>query len=396
VDSMESTIEVPLLDLQAQYATIRDQVQAAVRDVLESQRFILGSQGEALEAELAKFCDVPYAVGVASGTDALILALKALGVGAGDAVVTVPYTFFSTAGTIANLGARPLFVDIEPSTFNMNPAQLSQLLERDCSFNLTTKNLIHRASNAKIKAVVPVHLYGQCADMDEILEVSRRYELPVVEDSCQALGAKYRDHRAGTLGDAGCFSFFPTKNLGGAGEGGMVISNHKSIARKVRQLRNQGAEPKYFHPVVGSNSRLDEIQAAILRVKLERLDGWNQNRRRNAEYYEEGFGSRDCLGEISLPAKAAHRTHIYHQFVIRCRRRDELRTFLRSRSIGTEIYYPLPLHEQESLRYLGYAASDFPASREAAKSTLALPIYPELSAEQKSHVIDSVAAFYRQ
>jgi dTDP-4-amino-4,6-dideoxygalactose transaminase len=389
-------MEVPLLDLQAQYATIRDQVKVAVNEVLESQRFILGPQGEALEAELAKLCSAAYAVAVASGSDALMLALKSLGIGSGDAVVTVPYTFFSTAGAIANLGARPLFVDIELSTFNMDPNQLAQLLERECSFNVTTKELIHRTSKARVKAVVPVHLYGQCADMDDILQISRRYWLPVVEDSCQALGARYRDHRAGTMGEAGCFSFFPTKNLGGAGEGGMVISGNKKIAQTVRQLRNHGAEPKYFHPMVGFNSRLDEIQAAVLRVKLERLEGWNRARRSNAEHYEESFSSQDCIEMITLPPRAPHRTHIYHQFVIRCRRRDELRTFLRSRSIGTEIYYPLPLHEQESFRYLGYAASDFPASREASQSTLALPIYPELTPEQQNHVIDSIAAFYRQ
>jgi dTDP-4-amino-4,6-dideoxygalactose transaminase len=314
----------------------------------------------------------------------------------GDSVVTVPYTFFSTAGAIENLGARPIFVDIDDGSFGMAPERLSALLEQDCTYDLTKKELTHRSSKTKIKAVVPVHLYGQCSHMDAILDISRRYDLPVVEDSCQALGAQYRGKMAGSMGDLGCFSFFPTKNLGGAGDGGMVVSRHRNLAERVKQLRNHGANPKYFYPMIGFNSRLDEIQAAVLRVKLGHLNEWIRARQRNAADYERGFEAAGVLEHVRLPSAAPHRSHTFHQYVIRCPRRDELRTFLQSRLVGTEIYYPLSLHEQESFRKLGYTAADFPQSRNAAKTTLALPVYPELTDEQKSHVIGSVAEFYRQ
>jgi dTDP-4-amino-4,6-dideoxygalactose transaminase len=387
-------MEVPLLDLRAQYAAIRDQVRAAVDEVLESQQFILSSNVRALEEEIARYCNVPHAVAVASGSDALLLSLKALGVGAGDAVITVPFTFFSTVGAIVHLGARPLFVDIDSASFTMDPAHLSMLLERDCKFNLTTQRLVHRSTETTVKAILPVHLYGQCADMDEILELAQRYRLPVVEDACQAIGARHRDKAAGAVGDVGCFSFFPTKNLGGAGDGGMVVTKSKDLAQQIKRLRAHGAQPKYFHSVVGFNSRLDEIQAAVLRVKLKHLDGWIQSRQRNAAEYEEGFRAARLLSKIETAAIKPHRTHTFHQYVIRSSERDNLRAFLQSRGIGTEIYYPLSVHQQECFRFLGYDSVDFPRSRAAAEQTLALPVYPELAPEQIKHVVACIAEFY--
>jgi dTDP-4-amino-4,6-dideoxygalactose transaminase len=389
-------LKVPLLDLTAQYATIRDEVAAAVAGVLDSQQFILGPHGAALEREIAGLCGVGQAIGVASGTDALLLSLKALGVGAGDAVVTVPYTFFATAGTIVNLGARPLFVDIEPATFNMDPGRLSQFLLQDCSFNPVTGRLTHRQSNTTVKAVVPVHLFGQCADMEEILEIAGRCRLPVVEDACQAIGALYRDRRAGSLGDLGCFSFFPSKNLGGAGDGGMVVSRRDDLADAVRLLRTHGARRQYQHSIVGFNSRLDELQAAILRVKLKYLDRWSEARRRNAAAYEQDFQSAGLAGCLVTPTTRPDRSHIFHQYVVRCGKRDELRAFLQARGIGTAVYYPVSLHDQECFRYLGYASSDLPESRAAAQETLALPVYPELTDGQRSAVVSAIADFYRQ
>jgi dTDP-4-amino-4,6-dideoxygalactose transaminase len=389
-------MNVPLLDLQAQYATIKDKVRAAVEEVLESQRFILGAQVSALEKEIASYCDVPFAVGVASGTDALLLSLKALGVGPGDAVVTVPYTFFATAGVIVNLGARPIFVDIEETGFEMDPGKLSLFLARECTINLNTRKTIHKSSNAIIKAIIPVHLYGQCADMDEILAIARSYSLPIVEDACQAIGATYKNRKAGAIGDLGCFSFFPSKNLGGAGDGGMIITSDQQLADRARLLRMHGAHPKYFHSIVGFNSRLDELQAAILRVKLPYLQDWSNARRENAERYGKDFQSAGLRSSITLPAILPDRSHIFNQYVIRCKMRDSLQSFLKEEGIGTEIYYPVSLHEQECFRTLGYSAADLPRSHAASKETLALPVYPELSDAQRRHVVDRVAAFYRE
>jgi len=390
-----NSMEVPLLDLKAQYSSIRDKVRRAVDEIFETQRFILGPNVTALEEEVARFCRVPYAVAVASGTDALLLSLKALGVGPGDSVITVPYTFFATAGAIVNLGARPLFVDIDESSYNMDPDQVSRLLERDCTYNLSTHKLVHKASDTIVKAIVPVHMFGQCADMDEILQIVRRYRLPVVEDSAQALGAKYRDSYAGAMGDLGCFSFFPSKNLGGAGDGGMVVTHSKELADLVKLLHIHGARTKYYHSVVGTNSRLDEIQAAVLRVKLGFLEQWNEARRKNAEAYNSELKEAGLLERIVTPGTRSGRTHIYNQYVIRCDRRDELQNFLRTCGIGTEIYYPLSLHQQECFRNLDYRTSDFPQARAAAERTLALPVYPEISAEQRAHVVSSISEFYR-
>jgi dTDP-4-amino-4,6-dideoxygalactose transaminase len=389
-------MNVPLLDLQAQYATIKDEVRKAVDEVLESQRFILGTHVGALEKEIAELCGVPYAIGVASGTDALLLALKALGVGPGDAVVTVPFTFFATAGVIVNLGARPVFVDIEESGFEMDPEKLSAFIERECSYNPSAHKLVHKASGSCVKAILPVHLYGQCVDMDSILNIARDYGLPVVEDACQAIGATYKNYAAGAMGDLGCFSFFPSKNLGGAGDGGMVVASDEKLADRVRLLRTHGSHPKYYHSIVGFNSRLDELQAAILRVKLPYLQQWSAARRENASRYTKGFADAGLLSFIKTPATLPNRSHIFHQYIIRCRMRDELQSHLKARGIGTEIYYPVPLHEQECFRYLGYSAANLPQSSAAAKETLALPIYPELSEEQKRYVVSSIAEFYKR
>jgi dTDP-4-amino-4,6-dideoxygalactose transaminase len=389
-------MNVPLLDLQAQYATIRDKVLTAVQEVLESQRFILGTHVAELEKEIAKLCGVPYAVGVASGTDALLLALKALGVGPGDAVVTVPFTFFATAGVIANLGARPVFVDIEESGFEMDPEKLSAFIERECSYNSSARKFVHNASGACIKAILPVHLYGQCADMDSILGIAGEYGLPVVEDACQAIGATYKNRAAGAMGDLGCFSFFPSKNLGGAGDGGMVVFSNKELADRVRLLRTHGESPKYYHWIVGFNSRLDELQAAVLRVKLPYLQQWSAARRENASRYAKDFTDAGLLSFVKPPITLPNQSHIFHQYVIRCRMRDELESHLKARGIGTGVYYPVPLHEQECFQYLGYKAADFPRSSAAAKEILALPIYPELSDEQRRYVVSSIAEFYKK
>lgn len=388
-------MNVPLLDLQAQYATIKDEIHAAVDGIFESQRFVLGAQGAALEEEIAAYCGVPYAIGVASGTDALLLSLKALGVGPGDAVITVPFTFFATAGVIVNLGARPLFVDIEATGFEMDPEQLSTFLTDECRYDPVTHKTVHKDSNTTVKAILPVHLYGQCADMDAIVAAAARYELPVVEDACQAIGAAYKNKKAGAMGTLGCFSFFPSKNLGGAGDGGMVITSDKNLADRLRLLRLHGMNPKYYHAIVGFNSRLDELQAAVLRVKLPYLDSWSAGRRENAMYYEKGFASAGLLAEITLPAVLPDRTHIFHQYVIRCKQRDALQAHLKASGIGTDVYYPVSLHEQECFRSLGYASSDLPQSAAAAQEVLALPVYPELTEEQRRYVVDSIATFYR-
>jgi dTDP-4-amino-4,6-dideoxygalactose transaminase len=388
-------MNVPLLDLQAQYATIKNKVRAAVDEIFESQRFVLGAQGAALEEEIAKYCGVPYAIGVASGTDALLLSLKALGVGPGDAVITVPFTFFATAGVVVNLGARPIFVDIEKAGFEMDPEQLSAFLTGECTYSPVTRKTVHNASNTTIKAIIPVHLYGQCADMDEILAIAERFNLPVVEDACQAIGASYKNKKAGAIGALGCFSFFPSKNLGGAGDGGMVITSDQKLADRIRLLRLHGMNPKYYHSIVGFNSRLDELQAAILRVKLPYLDSWSEGRNENAMKYEQDFKAAGLLSEITPPAILPLRSHIFHQYVIRCKQRDELQAHLKAAGIGTDVYYPVSLHEQECFLSLGYAPSDMPQSYAASKDVLALPIYPELSDEQRHYVVECIAAFYR-
>ncbi len=382
----QTPMGVPLLDLKAQYATIKDEIRLALDRVLESQRFILGPEVEALEGEVAAYCGCPYGIGVSSGTDALLVSLMAIGIRPGDEVITTPYTFFATAGSIARLGATPVFADIDPLTYNIAPPG------------------IEAAVTERTRAIVPVHLFGQMADMDPIMEVAGRHNLYVIEDAAQAIGAEYRGRRAGSIGHLGCFSFFPSKNLGGFGDGGMVTTNDPELAERVRLLRGHGAKPKYVHKIVGGNFRLDALQAAVLRVKLKYLDGWTAGRQRNAATYRRLFAAAGITDQesgvrgqkvVGLPHDAGYGRHIYNQFVIRAPRRDALVAHLKQLGIGTEIYYPAPLHLQECFAELGYRAGGFPASEGAARETLALPIYPELTEAMQGFVVAAMADFLR-
>ena len=360
-----------LLDLKAQYATIRAEVDAAMHAVVESQHFIGGPEVEALESEVAAYSQCAHGIGMSSGTDALLAALMAIEVRPGDEVITTPYSFFATAGVIHRLGARPVFVDIDPQTYNIDPA------------------LIAAAITPRTRAIMPVHLYGQMADMDPIMELARSHNLIVIEDAAQAIGAEYKGRRAGAVGHIGCFSFFPSKNLGGFGDGGMCVTNDAALAERLRLLRNHGAKPKYYHKFVGGNFRLDALQAAVLRVKLRYLDGWTASRQRNAETYCRLFGEVGLTTDvgIELPSVAPERRHIYNQFIIRTPQRSKLIARLKERRIGHEIYYPVPLHRQECFAELGYAEGTMPASERAASETLAIPIYPELTEDMLVSVV---------
>ena len=373
----EGPVAVPLLDLKAQLAPIREEIRGAVDRVIDAQQFILGPEVEALEREVAAYCGSSYAIGVSSGTDALLLALMTLGVGTGDDVVTTPYSFFATAGAIARLGARPVYVDIDPHSFNIDATRVAG------------------AVTARTKAIIPVHLFGQVAEMEPILDVSRARGIPVVEDAAQAIGAEWRGRRAGSLGKLGCFSFFPSKNLGGFGDGGMVTTDDPALAEKARVLRNHGAKPKYHNPFVGGNFRLDALQAAVLRVKLPHLDGWTRARQANAATYRRLFAEAGiATGRLRLPEELPNRRHIYNQLVIRCERRDALIAHLRDKKIGSEVYYPIPLHLQECFSALGGRLGDFPEAERAAQESLALPIYPELTPHMQATVVDAVAGFF--
>jgi dTDP-4-amino-4,6-dideoxygalactose transaminase len=375
---VEAVGAVPLLDLKPQFAEIRDEVLAAVARVFESQHFILGPEGAALERELAAYVGAEQAVGCASGSDALLLAFMALGVKAGDEVVTTPFTFFATAGSIARLGAKSVFVDIDPVTFNIDPAHIEPRV------------------TWRTKAICPVHLYGQTADMDGVRAVADLHGVPIVEDAAQAIGAELDGRRAGVLGHMACFSFYPTKNLGGAGDGGMVTTDDVELAEKLRMLRDHGMRPKYHYRMIGLNSRLDEVQAAVLRVKLTRLEAWHAGRARVAAGYSDLFAAAGLLDRIGLPETAPGRRHVYHQFVVRVfgGHRDALREYLRERGVGTEIYYPVPLHLQDCFRALGHKEGDFPESERAARETLALPVYPELTPAMQEAVVARIASYF--
>ncbi|HEX5216149.1 MAG TPA: DegT/DnrJ/EryC1/StrS family aminotransferase [Vicinamibacterales bacterium] len=368
-------IAVPLLDLTAQYRPLRDEILAAITRVCDSQRFILGPEIDALERELADVLECGHAVTVSSGTDALLAALMALGVGPGAEVITPTYSFFATAGCVSRLGATPVFVDIDPETFNV------------------TAEGIAPALSPRTKAIVPVHLYGLSADMDPIIELAGRHGIPVIEDAAQAIGARYRGRVTGNFGAAGCFSFFPSKNLGAFGDGGLVTTNDAALAQELKLLRNHGAEPKYFHSRIGGNFRMDALQAAILRVKLPHLPAWSEGRRRNAARYRALFAEFDLGDAVELPVEPDGYTHIYNQFVIRAADRDGLRAHLTARQIGTEIYYPVPFHQQACFAGLG-GSGQFPVADRAAATSVALPIYGELTAAQQRHVVGSIAEFY--
>jgi dTDP-4-amino-4,6-dideoxygalactose transaminase len=383
-------MRVPLLDLPAQYATIRDDVRAAIDRVFESQQFVLSAEVQALEEEIARYSQTKFAIGCASGSDALLLALMSCGVGVGDEVITTPFSFFATASAITRLGARPVFVDVDEQTYNIRPS------------------LVAEAITEKTKAIVPVHLYGQCAEMDPLIELAgsggppaslpesaQQHGIPIIEDAAQAIGAEDHGRRVGSMGTMGCLSFYPSKNLGGAGDGGMLVTNDLDHARRLHMLRVHGEERRYVHKLVGINSRLDALQAAVLRVKLPHLDAWTVARQRNAQQYELMFGDAGLSGKIGLPFVRTGARHIFHQFVIRVRdgRRDTLREHLRARGIGTDVYYPVPLHLQECFAFLGYKPGDFPIAEAAAQETLALPVYPELTTEQQDYVVSAIKDF---
>ena len=382
-------MKVPLLDLKAQYADIREDIRTAIEEVCETQCFILGPKVEAFESHIAEYCGTEYAVGVSSGTDALLVALMALDVGQGDAVITTPYTFFSTAGSIVRLGATPVFVDIDPVTYNIDPEKARK----------TLKSMPKRFKNLKPKVMMPVHLYGQMADMDPLFDLSKEYGLKVVEDAAQSIGAEYISKRgtfrAGSMGDIGCFSFFPSKNLGGFGDGGIVTTSNSQIAEKIRKLRNHGAKPKYYHGLVGGNFRLDAIQAAILDIKLTRLELWHEARRTNAGRYDKALeGSDICSPKAVYKDSGVTNYHIFNQYVVRVAKRDEVLERLKAAEIGCEVYYPLPLHLQECFRDLGYKEGNLPESEKAARETLALPVYPELTSQMQDYVVRTLLACF--
>jgi dTDP-4-amino-4,6-dideoxygalactose transaminase len=384
---------VPLLDLKAQFAQIRAEVMPVIDQVCAGQHFILGEHVRALEGELAAYCKASEGIGVSSGTDALLLALMALEIGAGDEVITSPFTFFATAGTIARTGARPVFCDIDPVTFNLSPQAVQNFIDDHCA--VKDGRLLHRATGGRVKALMPVHLYGQSADMNPLMDIARRHGLKVIEDAAQAIGTEDRNGvRTGTIGDVGCFSFFPSKNLGAFGDAGLCTTNDPELAETLRVMRVHGGKPKYFHAVIGGNFRIDELQAAVLRVKLKYLDGWTQGRQHNAAYYDAAFAGAGLGAKLRTPVAVAGGRHIFNQYVVRVERRDALKQHLAECGIGTEIYYPLPLHLQKCFAYLNYRAGDFPQSERAAEETLALPVYPELTEEQLAHVVESVAGFY--
>lgn len=369
--------QIPLLDLRAQHATIREEVVSAMMRVVDSQKFILGEEVQKLEEELAPYCGAKYAVGCASGSDALSLALMMLDIQPGDEVLTVPFTFFATAGAIARLGAKPVFVDIDPATFNMDMNRVEDALK----------------SHPRVRAVIPVHLFGACVDMDPLTEIAARRGISVIEDAAQSIGSEYKHRRAGSIGDAGCFSFFPSKNLGGYGDGGLLTTNDRERAERLKALRIHGRTGKYIHDWIGVNSRLDALQAAVLRVKFRYLDGWTARRQQNANLYRQLLSASRI--PVTSPVEAPYQTrHIYNQFVIRCSERDKLQTYLKEHGVGTEVYYPLCLHLQKCFSGLGYKAGDFPVSEKASGEVLALPVNPEVSAEDVEYVCRTIQSFY--
>ncbi len=375
-NNSEKVNSVPLLDLKAQYQSIRNEILPVVERVFESQYFILGPEVEGLEREVAEYCGSKFAVGVSSGTDALLASLMAFSIGPGDEVITTPFTFFATVGSILRLGATPVFVDIDRDTYNIDTAKIAR--------KITTRT----------KAIMPVHLFGQSVDMDPVMELAKKYGLAVIEDAAQAIGSEYMGSRIGSIGNVGCFSFFPSKNLGGFGDGGMITTNDPATAELLRQLRNQGSAIRYFHDILGANFRLDALQAAILRIKLRHLDSWTDKRRANAAYYTKRLQETGVAPKYVTPPKVIFERHVFNQYVIRAKNRDSLKNFLLDNKIVTEIYYPKPMHLQECLGKHKMDLGSFPVSETAAGEVLALPIYPELTLDQKEHVIKTIQEFY--
>ena len=387
-------LTVPLLDLRAQYEQIEPEIMEAIRDVCASQRFILGPRVRALEEQVAAYSHCRHGVGVSSGTDALLVALMALGVGPGDEVITTPFTFFATGGAVARLGARPLFCDIDPVTYNLSVESVADLIATHCERR--SGELANRRTGGRVKVLMPVHLFGQMADMNGLVEIAARNGLKVVEDAAQAIGAEDEaGHRAGSVGDVGCFSFFPSKNLGAFGDAGMCTTNDPHLAARMEALRVHGGRRKYHHEIIGGNFRLDELQAAVLLVKLRHLDAWTARRQENARWYSAAL-ERCGLGDrVATPRWSGASRHIFNQYVLRAQRRDALRDHLAGGGIGTEVYYPVPLHMQACFDDLGYRPEDLPEARRAAGEAVALPIYPELTPDQRRHVVETIAAFYR-
>ena len=370
--------KIPLLDLQVQHQRLREEILAEMVRVVDSQRFILGEDVKKLEQEIATYCESQYAIGCASGSDALVLALLALDVGPGDEVLTTPYSFFATAGAVSRVGAVPVFVDVQEDTFNIDVARMADTL----------------AARSKVRAIIPVHLFGGCADMDPLMAIARERGIPVVEDAAQSIGSEYRGRRAGSIGQIGCFSFFPSKNLGGYGDGGIMTTQDAALAERLTALRAHGSKKKYFHEWIGFNSRLDTLQAAVLRVKLRYLDGWSEGRQRNADLY------RKYLADLSVPVTVMtppdyQTRHVYNQFVIRGERRDALQAHLAERGIGSEVYYPLPLHLQRCYEFLGHRPGDFPVSETLAAESLAVPVHSDLEEQDIEYVCQAIQQFYR-
>jgi dTDP-4-amino-4,6-dideoxygalactose transaminase len=390
-------MKVPLLDLTQQYEKIAAEVQSSITRVCRSQQFILGAEVRELELRLARYSGCGYGIGVSSGTDALLLALMALGIGPGDEVITSPFTFFATAGTIARLGARPLFCDIDSQDFNLSPMRVEELITRECEVrgDGASRQVIHRKTGGRVKAIMPVHLYGQVCDMDALMGIASRLGLYVIEDAAQAIGAQDgKERMAGGIGHIGCFSFFPTKNLGAFGDAGMCTTSDPALAERMRVLRVHGAEPKYHHSLIGGNFRLDEIQAAVLNVKLGSLDEWMAARDSHARRYTQRLQAVSPAGAVATPVISRGGRHVWNQYVIRTQRRDELRQHLAAAGVGTEIYYPIPLHLQQCFTYLGCQAGQFPESERAAREVLALPVFPELVPAQIDHVTGTIERFY--
>ncbi|MBI4712225.1 MAG: DegT/DnrJ/EryC1/StrS family aminotransferase [Planctomycetes bacterium] len=378
-------MNIPLLDLKAQYQQIKPEVQKAINEVIDSQHFILGPAVEKFEAEIARFIGIKYAVGVASCSDSLLLSLMALGINPahtdtkGMEVITTPFTFFATAGAIARLGVTPVFADIEPDTFNISPDAIAAALKK----------------HKNVKAIIPVHLYGQSADLEPIMELGRKYNIPIIEDAAQSIGATYKGQNTGTFGLLGCLSFFPSKNLGAWGDAGLIVTNDEKMYQMIRSLRLHGGQKKYYHQYVGCNSRLDAVQAAVLSVKLKYITEWTAKRQERAQYYNQLFKKYNLSGFVTPPPIRPDCNHIYHQYTIRAKNRDGLKDFLKQQNIGTEVYYPLALHLQDCFRYLGYKKGDLPESEKATQEALSLPIYPELRPAQQEYVVEQIAGFYR-
>ena len=371
-------MNVPLLDLKAQFQPLRAEILAVMQTVCDEQAFVLGPRVDTFEKAMGKYIGARYAIGCASGSDALLLSLMAMGVGRGHEVITVPFTFFATAGAISRLGAKPVFVDIQQDSFNLDPTQLE------------------RAITPYTKAIIPVHLFGQCADMAAINRIANARKIPVIEDACQAIGAGQGNKRVGVLGDTGCFSFFPSKNLGGFGDGGMITTNNQALAESLSVLRVHGSRVRYLHEAVGINSRLDALQAVVLHIKLKYLDQWTEGRCRNAATYDQLFKQAGLLDRVTVPTTDAGNFHVYNQYTIRVSRRDELRSYLKDKGVGTEIYYPLPIHLQNCYKDLGHKKGSFPISEKAAEQVFSLPIYAELSNSHLTYVVDTIAEFYRR